>query len=936
MIEYGNHIHLSNYDRQTELFPSNFVVKLRKHLKTRRLTGIRQIGNDRTLVLQFSDGLFYLVFEFFSAGNILLLDDTRKILILQRVVNDANIDKFAVNEIYHGFDSSLFGDFPVYSPRHYTADDIKGWIDLQKDKIVSSKRNKVFSIHKLIFAHASHLSSELILKCLKAAHVDTGKSCLECNDLLSLIASCLNDCEAQYVQLLTSPKGCIISKYNDKSTEETPVDLRYLYEEYHPFNPWLNGDVSKYKIENVNGTYNQTLDKFYSHIESNRNELKIQHQKQLAENRLDRARNERTKQIQSLQEQMDINIKKGDCIIFNADLITQCIDSIKTLIDRSMDWKNIEKFIELEKANGNELAQMIQLPLNLLENKIKLNLPDVNADTNFSNDSDSDASDSDSNTDTDTDSDRDSDADSGSKSNAKLKRKQMNSSYISVWLDITLSPYANAKLYFDSKKTAETKQTKVSKNTELAIENAQRKIAQDLKKSLDKENETLLKTRTKYWFEKFYWFVTSDGYLCLSGRDDLQNDMLYYRYFNDNDWFVSSDVEGSLKVFIKNPYKGESVPPSTLWQSGMFSLSGSSSWNNKVSSSAWYISGTQVSKKDIDDNLLSPGRFNFKSKKEYMPAVQLVMGVGFYFIGDEDVYKKNNDKRVTRQQEIGLKLVLDNKKADIDNSVIKDKLLAETDENEDTHMSQDVEDNEVTPTNQDDEDSEDKVKDLLSNLNITKRGKKSKLKKIAKKYGDQDDQDRLMAMEALGTLKQKQLYEQEAQRQQQDKQEAYKQFENREKIQQRKKKQDEKEIRKYLVQETEETVDFLDILDWFVAKPNNGDVLENIIPVFAPWFSLQKFKYKIKIQPGNNKKGKSIDDMLAYLNSPTRKVDKDNKDPEMDWQCERELLKALTSNGLITILPFSKLKVVLPENATKSNSKGNKNNGKGTKSKKKK
>lgn len=36
--------------------------------------------------------------------------------------------------------------------------------------------------------------------------------------------------------------------------------------------------------------------------------------------------------------------------------------------------------------------------------------------------------------------------------------------------------------------------------------------------------------RKPYWFERFHWFVSSENYLVLSGRDAQQNELLVKRY----------------------------------------------------------------------------------------------------------------------------------------------------------------------------------------------------------------------------------------------------------------------------------------------------------------------------------------------------------------------------------------------------------------------
>ena len=38
------------------------------------------------------------------------------------------------------------------------------------------------------------------------------------------------------------------------------------------------------------------------------------------------------------------------------------------------------------------------------------------------------------------------------------------------------------------------------------------------------------KARKTYWFEKFYWFVSTENYLVIAGRDQQQNELIVKRY----------------------------------------------------------------------------------------------------------------------------------------------------------------------------------------------------------------------------------------------------------------------------------------------------------------------------------------------------------------------------------------------------------------------
>lgn len=101
LIESGIRIHSTSYVRDKQQLPSGFNVKLRKHLKTRRLTRVTQIGNDRIVDLQFSEGeyAFHLILEFFATGNIILTDHEYKIMALVRVV-DLDEFKVSVGQVY--------------------------------------------------------------------------------------------------------------------------------------------------------------------------------------------------------------------------------------------------------------------------------------------------------------------------------------------------------------------------------------------------------------------------------------------------------------------------------------------------------------------------------------------------------------------------------------------------------------------------------------------------------------------------------------------------------------------------------------------------------------------------------------------------------------------------------------------------------------------
>lgn len=58
--------------------------------------------------------------------------------------------------------------------------------------------------------------------------------------------------------------------------------------------------------------------------------------------------------------------------------------------------------------------------------------------------------------------------------------------------------------------------------------------------------------RKPYWFERFNWFISSENYLVLSGRDMQQNELLVKRHLRRGDLYVHADLHGASTTLIKN------------------------------------------------------------------------------------------------------------------------------------------------------------------------------------------------------------------------------------------------------------------------------------------------------------------------------------------------------------------------------------------------
>ena len=126
---------------------------------------------------------------------------------------------------------------------------------------------------------------------------------------LQKVVDALHVCEDKYMDLIsgkTETQGYIVSRKNKNASEDSEFD--YIYDEFHPFKPYKS-NVTDLKFTEVSG-YNKTVDQFFSTLESSKFSLKIEQQKENASKRLEKAKSERDKQIESLVAQQQLNSKK--------------------------------------------------------------------------------------------------------------------------------------------------------------------------------------------------------------------------------------------------------------------------------------------------------------------------------------------------------------------------------------------------------------------------------------------------------------------------------------------------------------------------------------------------------------------------------------------------------------------------------------------------
>lgn len=90
IMESGIRVHMTQFARDKNSTPSGTSIKLRKHLRGKRLDSVAQLGVDRIIDFAFGSGeaQHHLILEMYSQGNIVLTDAKYEVLTLLRQHRD--------------------------------------------------------------------------------------------------------------------------------------------------------------------------------------------------------------------------------------------------------------------------------------------------------------------------------------------------------------------------------------------------------------------------------------------------------------------------------------------------------------------------------------------------------------------------------------------------------------------------------------------------------------------------------------------------------------------------------------------------------------------------------------------------------------------------------------------------------------------------------
>lgn len=480
------------------------------------MTSVTQIGTDRIIDFSFSDGMYHLFLEFFAGGNVILTDREYNILTLFRQVNAGE----AQEEVKVGLKYTVTNKQNYYGIPDITVDRIKETLQKSQELFAKessapkkSKKKNVDLLRKALSQGFPEYPPLLLDHAFAVKELDSAiplEQVLQDESLLQGVFGVLEEAKRvnDGLSAATHP-GYIVAKESSRppapdasaeGTEGTEESNKpsLLYEDFHPFKPkQFEGkpDTTILEFER----FNTTVDEYFSSLESQRLESRLTEREDAAKRKLEAVKQEHLKRIGELEQTQDLHVLKAGVIEDNTYRVQEAMDAVNGLIAQGMDWMEMARLIEMEQKRGNPVAKIIKLPLKLYENTITLILGEAE-----------DVQDEDEQIFTSDEEESESDEEEEAKAAAKEQSRMLT-----VDIDLGLSPWANATQYYDQKKMAAAKQQKTVQSSSQALKSHEKKVTQDLKKGLKQEKQVLRQARAPFWFEKFIFFISSEGYLVL-------------------------------------------------------------------------------------------------------------------------------------------------------------------------------------------------------------------------------------------------------------------------------------------------------------------------------------------------------------------------------------------------------------------------------------
>ena len=162
------------------------------------------------------------------------------------------------------------------------------------------------------------------------------------------------------------------------------------------------------------------------------------------------------------------------------------------------------------------------------------------------------------------------------------------------------------------------------------------KASEDLKSRIVKiKNQTqkihekiqFNKLESKQWYERYRWYVSTDGHLVIGGRDASSNSAVIRKHMTENDLVFHAEIHGSPFFLVKNATNQENG--TFVEETAQATVSFSRAWKDGLSNGdAYWVFPNQVKKGAPTGQFLPKGSFVIEGKRNFCRGIEIKLSIG--------------------------------------------------------------------------------------------------------------------------------------------------------------------------------------------------------------------------------------------------------------------------------------------------------------------
>ena len=470
LLESGTKFLVTKFDAREDptAMPSPLCSKLRSALKGKRLTDVKALGRDRVVSLRFGagPGTFNLFLELYAAGNVVLADSTYTVVAALRV------DSLKVGEPY-GVVRAVAPPtdlLPAADLQKFLEDALRTRVQRSEAALTQQtkkkkKRRGAWTLAQLLLDRGSGVD---------AYGSDVVDHCIKASGLDGSLP--LQEQPEDYVHKLHAALRAAPS-LADAISSGTCGTPRLLLEndKFVSFAPGVFLQHECYQVREFS-SFCEAVDEYFRETKETKLQSKARDATSAITAKVEKIRIDQKQRVSDLEASLAQKERTASLLEEKADQIDAVVQVLNNALASGLRWDEVREYVREEQSKGSPLASLVQ-SIDFESREVTFALDECSAKVSLDE-------------------------------SARAASSQL-------W---SLAKKARMKV-------AKTQEASVS-----VIKAAEKQADNKLKARAWQQDSSRLKKQksVQAWFQRFAWFVSSEGYLVVAPRDKGQSEQVVF------------------------------------------------------------------------------------------------------------------------------------------------------------------------------------------------------------------------------------------------------------------------------------------------------------------------------------------------------------------------------------------------------------------------